>query len=100
MFQDDPETDAVLMMGEIGGDAEEQAAALKASGRFTKPMAAFIAGQTAPPGKRMGHAGALISGEDDTAEAKLKTFRACGITVSESPATIGQAMAPLLGVNA
>ena len=62
MFEADPDTDAVLMMGEIGGNAEEQAAALKASGKFTKPLAAFIAGQTAPPGKRMGHAGAIISG--------------------------------------
>ena len=62
LFQADPDTDGVLMMGEIGGNAEEQAAALKSSGKFTKPLAAFIAGQTAPPGKRMGHAGAIISG--------------------------------------
>ncbi|HEV3166457.1 MAG TPA: succinate--CoA ligase subunit alpha, partial [Isosphaeraceae bacterium] len=62
LFQADPDTDAVLLMGEIGGNAEEQAAELRSSGQFTKPIAAFIAGQTAPPGKRMGHAGAIISG--------------------------------------
>ena len=99
MFQDDPETDGIVMIGEIGGSDEADAARyIKAN--VTKPVVGFIAGRTAPPGKRMGHAGALISGEDDTAEAKLRVFRECGITVSESPATIGQAMAPLLGVNA
>ena len=65
-----------------------------------KPVVGFIAGRTAPPGKRMGHAGALISGAEDTAEAKLKVFRECGLGVSESPATIGATMAPLLGVKA
>ena len=71
LFQADPDTDAVLMMGEIGGNAEEQAAALKKSGEFTKPLAAFIAGQTAPPGKRMGHAGAIISGGSGKASDKI-----------------------------
>jgi succinyl-CoA synthetase alpha subunit len=99
MFQDDPETDGIVMIGEIGGSDEADAARyIKAN--VKKPVVGFIAGRTAPPGKRMGHAGALISGEDDTAEAKLKVFRECGIAVSESPATIGATMAPLLGVKA
>jgi succinyl-CoA synthetase alpha subunit len=89
MFEADPDTDAVLMMGEIGGNAEEQAAALKASGQFTKPMAAFIAGQTAPPGKRMGHAGAIISGGSGKAEDKIAALEAAGIRVAKSPADMG-----------
>ena len=99
MFQNDPETDGIVMIGEIGGNDEADAARyIKAN--VTKPVVGFIAGRTAPPGKRMGHAGAIISGGDDTAEAKLKVFRECGIAVSESPATIGATMAPLLGVKA
>jgi succinyl-CoA synthetase alpha subunit len=89
MFQDDPATDAVLMMGEIGGNAEEQAASLKASGAFTKPLAAFIAGQTAPPGKRMGHAGAIISGGSGKASDKIAALEAAGIRVAKSPADMG-----------
>jgi succinyl-CoA synthetase alpha subunit len=89
MFQADPETDAVLMMGEIGGNAEEQAAELKRSGQFTKPMAAFIAGQTAPPGKRMGHAGAIISGGSGKASDKIAALEAAGIRVAKSPADMG-----------
>ncbi|WP_165232711.1 succinate--CoA ligase subunit alpha [Aquisphaera insulae] len=89
MFQDDPDTDAVLMMGEIGGNAEEQAAALKAEGKFTKPMAAFIAGQTAPAGKRMGHAGAIISGGSGKAEDKIAALEKAGIRVAKSPADMG-----------
>jgi len=89
MFQADPDTDAVLMMGEIGGNAEEQAAALKASGEFTKPIAAFIAGQTAPPGKRMGHAGAIISGGSGKAEDKIAALEGAGIRVAKSPADMG-----------
>ncbi|WZO97950.1 succinate--CoA ligase subunit alpha [Isosphaeraceae bacterium EP7] len=89
MFQNDPDTDAVLMMGEIGGNAEEQAAGLKASGKFTKPMAAFIAGQTAPPGKRMGHAGAIISGGSGKASDKIDALEAAGILVAKSPADMG-----------
>jgi len=92
MFQADPDTDAVLMMGEIGGDAEEQAAALKVSGEFTKPMAAFIAGQTAPPGKRMGHAGAIISGGSGKASDKIAALEAAGIRVAKSPADMGAAL--------
>jgi succinyl-CoA synthetase alpha subunit len=89
LFEADPNTDAVLLMGEIGGNAEEQAAELKASGGFTKPMAAFIAGQTAPPGKRMGHAGAIISGGSGKASDKIAALEAAGIRVAKSPADMG-----------
>jgi succinyl-CoA synthetase alpha subunit len=92
LFQADPDTDGVLMMGEIGGNAEEQAAALKASGKFTKPLAAFIAGQTAPPGKRMGHAGAIISGGSGKASDKIAALEAAGIRVAKSPADMGAAL--------
>ncbi len=92
MFQADPDTDAVLMMGEIGGNAEEQAAALRASGEFTKPLAAFIAGQTAPPGKRMGHAGAIISGGSGKASDKIAALEGAGIRVAKSPADMGIAL--------
>ena len=98
MFQADPDTDAVLMMGEIGGNAEEQAAALKSSGGFTKPLAAFIAGQTAPPGRRMGHAGAIIAGGKGTAAEKMAALSAAGVTVVKSPADMGSAIKQLLGV--
>ena len=96
MFQADPDTDAVLMMGEIGGNAEEQAAALKASGQFTKPLAAFIAGQTAPPGKRMGHAGAIISGGSGKASDKIAALEAAGIKVAKSPADMGATLQAVL----
>jgi succinyl-CoA synthetase alpha subunit len=89
LFQADPDTDGVLMMGEIGGNAEEQAAALKAEGKFTKPLAAFIAGQTAPPGKRMGHAGAIISGGSGKASDKIHALESAGIKVAKSPADMG-----------
>ena len=89
MFEADPDTDAVLMMGEIGGNAEEKAAELKKTGGFTKPMAAFIAGQTAPPGKRMGHAGAIISGGSGRAEDKIAALERAGIKVAKSPADMG-----------
>ncbi len=92
MFQNDPDTDAVLMMGEIGGDGEEKAAELKKSGKFTKPMAAFIAGQTAPPGKRMGHAGAIISGGAGKASDKIAALENAGIRVAKSPADMGLAL--------
>src|SRR5436309_3697467 len=91
LFNDDPQTEAILMMGEIGGTAEEQAAAyIKANVR--KPVAAFIAGQTAPPGKRMGHAGAIISGGSGTATEKIAALRAAGIAVADSPAELGAMM--------
>jgi succinyl-CoA synthetase alpha subunit len=98
MFQNDPATDGIIMIGEIGGTDESDAAKF-VKAKVKKPVVGFIAGKTAPAGKRMGHAGAIISGGDDTADAKIKTFRECGVTVSESPATIGEAMARVLGVS-
>lgn len=91
MFQNDPETEAILMMGEIGGDAEERAAAFVKE-KVTKPVAAFIAGQTAPPGKRMGHAGAIISGGSGKASDKIAALRAAGIVVADTPAHMGHAV--------
>ena len=91
MFQDDDETEAILMMGEIGGTAEEEAAAYVEE-HITKPVAAFIAGRTAPPGKRMGHAGAIISGGKGTAAEKISALEAAGIEVASSPADMGAAM--------
>jgi succinyl-CoA synthetase alpha subunit len=88
MFQADPQTEAILMMGEIGGTAEESAAEFVKQ-HVTKPVAAFIAGQTAPPGKRMGHAGAIISGGSGTAKEKIAALRAAGIAVADSPADLG-----------
>jgi succinyl-CoA synthetase alpha subunit len=92
MFQADAETDAILMMGEIGGTAEEEAAAYVKQ-HVTKPVAAFIAGRTAPPGKRMGHAGAIISGGKGTATEKIAALRAASIAVADSPAEIGRTVA-------
>jgi succinyl-CoA synthetase alpha subunit len=91
MFQADPATEAILMMGEIGGTAEEEAAAFVQQ-HVTKPVAAFIAGRAAPPGKRMGHAGAIISGGKGTAAEKIAALEAAGIEVAESPADMGSAM--------
>jgi succinyl-CoA synthetase alpha subunit len=90
-YQDDPQTEAILMIGEIGGDAEEQAAAFIQQ-HVTKPVAAFIAGRTAPPGKRMGHAGAIITGGKGTATEKVAALEAAGIVVAPSPADMGQAV--------
>jgi len=87
LFQADPKTEAILMMGEIGGTAEERAAEYIQK-HVTKPVAAFIAGQTAPPGKRMGHAGAIISGGSGTAKEKITALRAAGIVVADSPADL------------
>lgn len=91
LFQEDPETHAILMIGEIGGDAEELAAAWIAK-HCTKPVAAFIAGKTAPPGRRMGHAGAIVSGGKGTAQEKIDALKKAGITVAETPADMGSAV--------
>jgi succinyl-CoA synthetase alpha subunit len=88
MFQDDPQTEAIIMIGEIGGDQEERAASFVKE-YVRKPVAAFIAGSTAPPGKRMGHAGAIISGGSGTAEGKVAALKAAGISVAASPADMG-----------
>jgi succinyl-CoA synthetase alpha subunit len=98
MFNDDPDTDGVVMIGEIGG-SDETLAGEWIRDNMTKPVAAFIAGRTAPPGKRMGHAGAIIGGADDTAQAKMDALASCGVTVSESPATLGRAMAEAMGLD-
>lgn len=91
LLMNDPETEGIIMIGEIGGNLEAEAARwIKVNG--TKPVVGFIAGQTAPPGRRMGHAGAIVGGADDTAAAKMKIMRECGITVVDSPAEIGKAM--------
>lgn len=95
LLMNDPETKGIIMIGEIGGGMEAEAALwIKENG--TKPVVGFIAGQTAPPGRRMGHAGAIIGGADDTAEAKMKIMRKCGIHVVDSPADIGKTMAEAL----
>jgi succinyl-CoA synthetase alpha subunit len=97
-FQADPKTEAIIMIGEIGGMAEEEAAAY-VKAHVTKPVVGFIAGQTAPKGKRMGHAGAVISGGKGTAAEKIEAFKAAGISVSETPSDMGKTLARRLGLK-
>ncbi len=96
VFQEDDETEAVVIIGEIGGTAEEDAAEF-VKGNVTKPVVGFVSGQTAPPGKRMGHAGAIIAGGKGTAKEKIEAFKAAGVTVAETPAKIGTKVAEVLG---
>ncbi|MGC6493180.1 MAG: succinate--CoA ligase subunit alpha [Myxococcota bacterium] len=97
LFRDDPETEAVIMIGEIGGTAEEEAAAWLEANWNGKPIVGFIAGATAPPGRRMGHAGAIISGGQGTAESKFAAMSAAGVHIVRSPAEMGKRMKEVLG---
>jgi succinyl-CoA synthetase alpha subunit len=99
MLMNDPDTEAIVMIGEIGGNYEPVAARWIKENGNRKPVVGFIAGQTAPPGRRMGHAGAIIGGAEDTAAAKMKIMKECGIHVVDSPALIGETMARVLGKN-
>jgi succinyl-CoA synthetase alpha subunit len=98
MYENDPETEAVVLIGEIGGDAEEQAAQF-IKDHMKKPVVAFIAGQSAPPGKRMGHAGAIISSGSGTAEEKIKAFAAAGVPVAKEPGEIPGLVKQKLGLK-
>ncbi len=97
LLMNDPETEGIIMIGEIGGNYEAEAAKWIQEQGNPKPVVGFIAGQTAPPGRRMGHAGAIVGGADDTAEAKMKIMKACGLHVVNSPADIGETMVKALG---
>jgi succinyl-CoA synthetase alpha subunit len=96
LFNDDPRTEAVVLIGEIGGSAEEEAAEYIRT-RVRKPVVAFVAGRTAPPGRRMGHAGAIVSGGKGAAEDKIRALNEAGVRIAESPAAIGAAVAEALG---
>ncbi len=100
LLMNDPDTDSIVMIGEIGGGMEAEAARWIKSTGNKKPVVGFIAGQTAPAGRRMGHAGAIVGGHDDTAAAKMKILKECGVHVAESPATIGETMVKLMRVTA
>ena len=99
MFLNDPETEGIIMIGEIGGDAEVQGAEFLRAHAIKKPTVGFIAGRTAPPGKRMGHAGAVISGGQDTAEFKVAALEKAGVKVAETPASLGAAMLEAMGLR-
>lgn len=99
LFWNDPETEGIVMIGEIGGNLEAEASNWIKAQKNKKPVVGFIAGQTAPKGRRMGHAGAIVGGADDTAAAKMAIMRSCGINVVDSPATIGKIMAEVMGVH-
>ncbi len=96
-FEEDDETEAVALIGEIGGDAEEKAAEFISEGGFTKPVAAYVAGRAAVPGKRMGHAGAIIQGSAGTAQSKMEALRESGVVVGEQPGDVARALKELLG---
>lgn len=100
LLMNDPETHGIVMIGEIGGNLEANAANWIMKDGNRKPVVGFIAGQTAPKGRRMGHAGAIVGGADDTAAAKMKILRECGLSVADSPAAIGKIMAEVMGVTA
>jgi len=100
MFLADPETAGIIMIGEIGGDAEVMGARFVKDSRAAKPVVGFIAGRTAPPGRRMGHAGAVISGGHDTADHKIEALKSAGIRVAASPAGLGEAMREALQAGA
>jgi len=96
MFGEDAQTEAVALIGEIGGNAEEQAAEYIRQEKYPKPVVAFIAGRTAPPGKRMGHAGAIIMGKAGTAESKIEAFKAVGVAVADRPGDVAKLLAERL----